>query len=69
MNNKGAFFLKIGVTVIALIFILYQTYSIIYKPITTATAVYHSTYDGIEINGYFVREETPISYTVTGSER
>jgi hypothetical protein len=69
MNNKGALFLKIGVTFIALIFILYQTYSIVYKPITTATAVYHSTYDGIEINGYFVREETIIDYNVTGNER
>ena len=69
MNNKGAFFLKIGVTLIALIFILYQTYSIVYKPITTATAVYHNTYDGIEVNGYFVREETVIDHTITGSER
>ena len=69
MNNKGALFLKIGVTVIAFMFILYQTYSIVYKPITTATAVYHSTYDGIEINGYFVREETVIDYNITGNER
>lgn len=69
MNNKGALFLKIGVTVIAFMFILYQTYSIVYKPITTATAVYHSTYEGIEINGYFVREETVIDYNITGNER
>ena len=69
MNNKGATFLKIGVTVLALIFIIYQTYSIVYKPITTATALYYSTYDGIEINGYFVREETVIDYNITGNER
>jgi len=69
MNNKGAFFLKIGVTLIALIFIIYQTYSIVYKPITTATAVYYNTYDGIEINGYFVREEKIIDYNITGTER
>ena len=69
MNNKGALFLKIGITLIALIFILYQTYSIVYKPITTATAVYYTTYDGVEVTGYFVREETPISYTITGNER
>ena len=69
MNNKGAFFLKLGVTVIALIFIIYQTYSVVYKPITTATALYYNTYDGIEINGYFVREETIIDYNITGNER
>lgn len=69
MNNKGALFLKIGVTTIILIFIIYQTFSIVYKPITTATALYHSTYDGIEINGYFVREETIIDYNITGNER
>lgn len=69
MNNKGAFFLKIGVTAIILIFIIYQTYSIVYKPITTATAVYYNTYEGIEINGYFVREEKIIDYNITGNER
>ena len=69
MNNKGALFLKIGIVFIALFFIFYQTYSMVYKPITTATAVYHTTYDGIEINGYFVREETLIDYNVTGGER
>lgn len=69
MNNKGALFLKIAVTAVALIFFIYQTFSVIYKPITTATALYHSTYDGIEINGYFVREETIIDYNITGNER
>ena len=69
MNNKGAFFLKLGVTLIALVFFIYQTYSIVYKPITTSTALYYNTYDGIEINGYFVREETIIDYNITGNER
>lgn len=69
MNNKGAFFLKLGITLIALIFIIYQTYSVVYKPITTSTATYYNTYDGIDINGYFVREETVIDYNITGNER
>lgn len=69
MNNKGAFFLKMGITLIALIFIIYQTYSVVYKPITTSTATYYNTYDGIDINGYFVREETVIDYNITGNER
>ena len=69
MNNKGATFFKILVALIAIIFIFYQTYSMIYKPITTATALYYDTYDGIEINGYFIREETVIDYNITGNER
>ncbi|MBE6760968.1 MAG: hypothetical protein E7551_01620 [Ruminococcaceae bacterium] len=69
MNNKGVLFLKIAVTALILVFIVYQTFSVVYKPITTATALYHSTYDGIEINGYFVREETIIDYHITGNER
>lgn len=69
MNNKGAFFLKLCVALFSLIFIIYQTYSVVYKPITTATALYHNTYEGIDINGYFVREETVIDYNITGNER
>lgn len=69
MNNKGATVFKILVIVIAFVFLFYQTYSVVYKPITTSTALYDSTYDGIEINGYFVREETVIDYNITGNER
>ncbi|MBQ4131876.1 MAG: hypothetical protein IJD71_06010 [Clostridia bacterium] len=69
MNNKGVTFLKIFVTLIAFVFMFYQIYSVVYKPITTSTALYDNTYDGIEINGYFVREETVIDYNITGNER
>ena len=67
--NKGAAFIKIFISVLLLAFLGYQTYSVIYKPITTATAVYYDAFDGIEINGYFVREEKLINYTATGNER
>ena len=69
MNNKGVTFLKIFVTLIAFVFMFYQIYSVVYKLITTSTALYDNTYDGIEINGYFVREETVIDYNITGNER
>lgn len=69
MKDGGMKFLKIGVSVLLLVFLVYQTYSILYKPITTATAVAYDTYEGIDITGYFVREETVIDYTVTGTER
>lgn len=69
MEGKGAKLLKIGVCVLLVVFLIYQTYSMLYKPITTATAVYYDTYDGIEINGYFIKNESVIDYTVTGTER
>lgn len=69
MNGKGATFLKIAISVLVLMFLINQIYSMLYKPITTATAVYYETYSGIEIDGYFIREETVIDYDVTGTER
>lgn len=69
MNGKGSAVFKIGLSALMLIFLVYQIFSMVYKPITTATAVYFETYSGIEINGYFVKEESPINYKVTGTER
>ena len=67
--NRGATFLKLALALLLIVFLGYQTYSVIYKPITTATAVYFDAYDGIEIDGYFVREEQIIDYSPTGVER
>ena len=69
MNGKGATFFKIAISVLVLMFLINQIYSMLYKPITTATAVYYETYSGIEIDGYFIRDETVIDYDVTGTER
>lgn len=69
MNNKGSAIIKIGLSVLVLSFLIYQIYSMVYKPISTSTAVYYETYSGIDINGYFLKEETLIDYDVTGSER
>lgn len=69
MKDNSMKWLKIGVGALLLVFLVYQTYSILYKPITTATAVAYDTYEGIEITGYFVREESVIDYNVTGTER
>lgn len=69
MKDKGTVLIRTVIVILALIFIVYQTYSMIYKPITTTTAVYYDTYEGIEINGYFVREEKLIDYKITGTER
>lgn len=69
MNNKGPAIIKIGLSVLVLSFLIYQIYSMVYKPISTSTAVYYETYSGIDINGYFLKEETLIDYDVTGNER
>ncbi len=69
MNSKGSAIIKIGLSVLVLSFLIYQIYSMVYKPISTSTAVYYETYSGIDINGYFLKEETLIDYDVTGNER
>ncbi len=69
MNNKGITLLKTAIAVLLLIFLGYQIYSTLYKPITTATAVYYNTYAGVDITGYFIRDEKIIDYAVTGTER
>ncbi len=69
MKDGGMRWFRFVVSALLLIFCAYQTYAILYKPINTATAVSYETYEGVEINGYFVREETVIDYQITGNER
>lgn len=69
MNNKVMVFVKTSIIALLVVFLGYQIYSSVYKPITTATAVYYDTYSGVDITGYFVRDEKIIDYTVTGNER
>lgn len=66
---SGSKFLKILITVVLIAFFGYQIYSAVYKPITTAAAVSFEAYDGVDIDGYFVRQEQVINYTATGNER
>jgi hypothetical protein len=66
---KGSKALKIILSVTLFAFLFYQIYSLVYKPITTATAVSTQTYSGIDIEGYFVRQEQMIDYKSTGNER
>ncbi len=48
---------KIVLIAFALIFIIHQTVSSFYKPITTESAVYYTTVDGFKITGVILRNE------------
>lgn len=62
-------FLQFCVIALAVVFAGYQIYAAVYKPITTATAMSFSTYDGIGITGYFVRDEALVSNAANGAVR
>ena len=49
--------IKIVLVAFALIFIIHQTISSFYKPITTESAVYYTTVDGFNITGVILRNE------------
>lgn len=69
MFGSGSKLLKIFVTLILISFFGYQIYALVYKPITTATAVNFEAFDGVDIEGYFVRQEKVLDYQPTGNER
>ncbi len=66
---NGGKFIKIIITVILVSFLGYQIYSVAFKPITTATATSYEAINGVDIDGYFVRQEQLIDYEATGNER
>lgn len=52
---------------IALIFVLHQIYSSVYKPITTVSAEYATVIDGLNITGVIIREERIITNGKSGA--
>ena len=66
---NGGKFIKIILAVILVSFFGYQIYSVAFKPITTATATNYEAINGVDIEGYFVRQEQVIDYEATGNER
>ena len=69
MSPKAKKFWQVCLVLLVLTFFGYQLYAAVYKPITTATAVSYSTYDGIGITGYFVRDEVLVQNTANGAVR
>lgn len=58
--------LKIGVLLIALIFLGNQLISSLYKPVVTENAVYETTVDGLKISGVIIREEILVTNQNSG---
>lgn len=58
--------IKFFLVAVALIFVFHQLFAAFYKPITTETAVFYTTYDGINITGIIVRNEILVENTDSG---
>lgn len=69
MNSKSRRFWKFCLVLLAVTFLVYQLYAAVYKPITTATAVSYSAYDGVAITGYIVRDEVLVNNSASGAVR
>ncbi len=64
---KGNTVLKVFLILFISVFVIHQLYSSLYKPITTASAEYFESSDGLELTGYVIRKEIPVTYTQSGS--
>lgn len=63
---KGSKFLKFFIVFIAIVFIINQLVSSLYKPIKTETAVFYTASDGLKITGYIIRDEAPVKSSNEG---
>ena len=64
---KGNTVLKVFLILLVSVFIIHQVYSSVYKPISTVSAEYYESNDGLDFTGYIIREETPVSLNSSGS--
>ena len=58
--------LKFFLVAIALIFVFHQLFAAFYKPVTTVTAVFYTTHDGINITGIIIRNEILVENNDSG---
>lgn len=63
---KGTSVLRFTILILAVIFIIHQLVSSVYKPIVTETAVYHTATDGFKITGLIIRNETEVKSSTGG---
>jgi len=64
---KGTSVFKILLIALALIFIIHQSVSSVYKPIKTESAVYYTAADGFKITGLIIRDETEVTSDTSGA--
>jgi len=64
---KGSSVFKLLLLALALIFIVHQSVSSIYKPIKTESAVYYTASDGFKITGLIIRDETQVKSKANGA--
>ncbi len=60
-------FIKLVVALIAIVFIVHQLYSALYKPITTVSAEYYEAVDGLSVSASIFRTEKLITNTTAGT--
>ena len=63
---KGTSVLRFSILALAIIFIIHQSVSAVYKPIVTESAVFYTATDGFKITGLIIRNETPIKSDIGG---
>ena len=63
---KGSSIIKIGLLLLAVVFVAHQTISAIYKPIKSETAVFYTATDGFKITGLIIRDEKIITSDTSG---
>ncbi len=63
---KDSKFFKIFLSVILVVFLVYQIYAALYRPIETTTAAYGEMVEGVNINAVIIRDENYVSYDSTG---
>lgn len=59
--------LRIILCIIAVVFVVHQIYSSVYKPITTVSAEYYTATEGFQISAVVVREEKIITSDTSGT--
>ncbi len=59
--------LRIFLITLVAVFVFHQVYSSLYKPVTTESASFFETVDGLKINGTIIRRESIITCNTKGS--
>ncbi len=59
--------LKVFLCIIAVVFVVHQVYSSVYKPVTTVSAEFNTATEGLDITGIIIREEKVITSNTQGA--